>query len=52
MKFVVACLKYFGKREGQTAADFAAECKALTPEDRVEVAPALSDLLKESVELQ
>lgn len=37
VSFAVACLKFFGRQEGQTAADFGKEIKALTPEDRAEL---------------
>lgn len=31
-------MDYFGKKEGQTLQDFMAECKALKPEDKKELA--------------
>lgn len=34
MKFLPACLKYFGKKEGQSNSDFMQEVRDLTPEDR------------------
>lgn len=42
MGFVTACSKYFGKLPGQTTSEFAKELRALTPEDKADLAPLLS----------
>lgn len=39
--FMSACKQFFGTREGQTALDFAREVRALTDEDRTEIANGL-----------
>lgn len=41
MKLLSAAMKVF-KRDGQTLAEFNAEMKALTPEDRADLAAAFS----------
>lgn len=48
MKFVVAAMKFFGKRDGQGIHDFAAEIGKMTPADREEIAPALTDELRKA----
>jgi len=35
--FVKACAEFFGRKPGQTLADFAAELKALSPKDRADM---------------
>ena len=40
--FAVACKKFFGMKPDQTLAEFSAEIKALTAEDRTELAGLLS----------
>ena len=40
--FVVGCMKFFGRKNGQPVADFAKEIKDLTIADRTELAPLLS----------
>lgn len=35
--FVMACNKFFGRKEGQTLQDFNQELKALTPKDRADL---------------
>ena len=40
--FAAACKEFFGYRPGQGLREFALEIKALTPEDRVELAALLS----------
>lgn len=49
MSFAVACKKFFGLLPEQTVGQFVAEVKALTPEDRREMAPLLSVELGEEV---
>ena len=51
MKFVTACMKFFGRKEGQNLMDFAKEVNALTPTDKAELAPLLSKALAVEVEL-
>lgn len=51
LKFVTACRKFFGMKSGETLTEFMAEVKALTPEDRKELAELLSVELNEEVEL-
>lgn len=46
MKFVIAAMKFFGKKDGETIAQFSEECKALTPEDRTEMAQGLTSALQ------
>lgn len=36
--FVGACLEYFGRKPGQSAAEFKHELDALTPQDRADLA--------------
>ena len=50
MTFTVACIRFFGKREGQDLRSFNDEVKALTPADRAELAPLLATALGEPVE--
>lgn len=45
LTFMAACREFFGQREGTTALDFGKEVKALTPDDRKEMAPQLEKLL-------
>ena len=47
--FAVACMKYFGRQEGQSLSDFAKEVKGLTIADKREIAPVLSAELKQEV---
>lgn len=42
LSFMAACRKYFGTRDGQTALDFGKEVRALTADDRKELAPLLA----------
>ena len=39
--FTSAMAKFFGRKEGQTLPEFAAELRTLTPDDRVEFANGL-----------
>lgn len=50
MKFVVAAMKFFGKKDGQSIPEFSEECKKLTAEDRAELAPLLAAELGTPVE--
>ena len=50
MKFVQACLRFFGRKEGQTLAQFGEEVRQLTPADRAELTPMLAEALKEPIE--
>ena len=51
MKFAVACKKFFGKKSSdQTLQEFSEEIRALTPEDRKELAELLSKELETEVE--
>jgi hypothetical protein len=43
--FATACMKFFGKREGQLLGDFVKEVKALTIVDKKEMIPMLSEAL-------
>lgn len=52
MKFVVGAMKFFGKKDGQTCADFSAECKDLTPSDRSEMAPEITAELRKSGQIE
>lgn len=45
MKFVTACNKFFGRLDGQSLSDFAAELKHLTDADKAEMAPQLAEAL-------
>jgi hypothetical protein len=45
MKFAPAAKKFFGLKENQTLADFAAEIRRLTPEDRTELKAGLEAIL-------
>ena len=49
LRFAVACKKYFGLLEGQPFAQFTAELKKLTPEDRKELAAELTKELQDEV---
>lgn len=51
MSFTKACKEYFGTKPGQKLTEFAAELKALTPEDKAEMAFGLSDVLGVTVEV-
>lgn len=51
MKFVAACNKFFGKKEGQGLQQFAQELGQLTAQDKAELAPMLSEALGEPVEV-
>ena len=42
---VKALLDYFGKKDGQTTAEFAAEIKALSDEERIELARGAAKML-------
>ncbi len=44
MTFMSACRDFFGLLPGQTALQFGAEIKALTPEDRAEIQAGLEQL--------
>lgn len=37
MTFMMACREFFGARPGTTLQDFAAEVRALTPQDKAEL---------------
>jgi hypothetical protein len=52
IKFASACMKFFGKKPGETLLQFANEVKALTPEDKAELAPMLSEALGVEVETE
>lgn len=47
--FIVACKEYFGFAPGQSLLDFKNEVALLTPADRAEMAPLLSQLLGKPV---
>ena len=49
MSFVVACRNFFGQKPGQSLTEFQAELKALTPQDRREIAEGLSKELQRDV---
>ena len=49
MSFVMAARKYFGQKTGQTLAEFSAELKLLTDQDKLDLAPMLSKALGEDV---
>lgn len=51
ISFMQACIRFFGVREGQTKLQFGQEVKALTPEDRKEMAPELAEHLQVAIEL-
>ncbi len=51
MGFATACSKYFGRLPGQTTGEFAEELRALTPEDREEMAPLLSEELGQPIDV-
>lgn len=46
MTFTVAAMKIFGRKEGQGIHEFGAEVKALTPEDRADMAPLMTEALR------
>jgi hypothetical protein len=50
MKFVSACMKFFGRRKDENLHEFLAECKQLTPEDRTELKPLLEKEIGETIE--
>jgi len=52
MTLVSALLKYFGKKENQTLAQFAQEFKALTSRDKVELAEMLTKELGVPIEVE
>lgn len=49
MTFTKACMEFFGKLPGEKTVDFANGMKALTDEDRLEMAPQLANELGETV---
>lgn len=49
--FASACKQFFGVRPGNTLLQFAQELKALTPQDKVEMAPLLGVALSKNVTL-
>jgi len=49
ISFMSACKEFFGVREDQTLPQFGQEVKALTPDDRKEMAPGLSKMLGKEV---
>lgn len=51
MSFVTACHTYFGRKPGQSLGEFGAELKALSPQDRRELAQLLSVELETEVAL-
>ena len=51
MKFVVAAMKFFGKKEGQSIVKFNEETKKLTAEDKAELAPLLAAELGVEIEV-
>jgi hypothetical protein len=52
MSFVTVCHTYFGRKPGQSLGEFGAELKALSPQDRRELAPLLSVELGTEVALE
>lgn len=50
MKFVSACMKFFGRKTDQSLADFVAETKKLTGADRQELTPLLEKEIGVSIE--
>ena len=51
MKFVVACQKFFGKRQEQTLSQLLEEVRQLTPKDREEMKPELEKALGVEIEV-
>ena len=52
IKFASACMKFFSKKPGETLLQFANEVKALTIEDKAELASMLSEALGVEVETE
>ena len=50
MKFTSACMKFFGKKKDQSLADFVAEVKKLTANDKADLNPLLEKALGEKIE--
>ena len=50
MKFVSACMKFFGRKPDQSLNDFLAETKKLTTEDKAELKPLLEKEIGETIE--
>jgi hypothetical protein len=50
MKFIVACQKFFGKKEGQTIQDFITETRQLSEKDRRDLIPELEAALGVKIE--
>ena len=50
MKFVSACMKFFGRRKDENLHEFLAECKALTGADRQELTPLLEKEIGVTIE--
>jgi hypothetical protein len=49
LSFMQACSKFFGKREGQTPMEFAAEVRKLTDQDRADLKPGLEKALEAKI---
>lgn len=52
IKFASACMKFFGRKPGESLLEFAGEVKKLTAEDKAEMAPLLSEALGVEVEAE
>jgi hypothetical protein len=51
IKFVEACRKFFGLKDGQSPMDFLKEIKQLTPVDRAEIAAGIGKQMGCAVEV-
>ncbi len=52
MKFGAACMRFFGKKPGESLQQFAAELRALTKEDKAELAALLAVALGAEIETE
>ena len=50
MKFVSACMKFFGRKKDESLAEFLDEIKKLTGADRMELVPTLEKELGITIE--
>ena len=50
IKFAAACMRFFGKKDGETIQQFAGEIKQLTPTDKAEIKPMLEKELGVEIE--
>ncbi len=51
ISFMQACMRFFGLKDGQTKLQFGQEVKALTTQDREDMAPGLAEALGVQVQL-